>query len=665
MRKISVRFISLPLAIFLAFSSMAILQGQEGQISDIINSIAEEMAENESESEEAGIIAERLYDLAENPVKLNQADENELSRLFFLSDFQIRSLADYIHSSGKIVSMFEIANIPGFDREVAEMMSPFTTLESGQVSNGDSSRIRNTLLINATVRSNNRSSTASGSPWKMLSKYKFTAGGFTGGITAEKDPGEKFLSGNPPLPDFFSGHLAWTGKGILRKIMVGDFNARFGQGTNINTGIRTGISLTSSGYLQGGDEIKPYTSADENNFFRGTAFQLQLKKTSVTFFWSINRIDASMSMSADSSLSQIVSFYKTGIHDSPSSLIKKDAVTETASAIAISHDFRNIRTGALWSCNRFTAAILNTGNDPQEIFEFEGSGNQMATVYYKSLFRRMILFGEFSYGSDRKKSIVQGLSFRPDDRLNINLLYRSYDPGFSSFHGKGPFSSSSGDNLNGIFGNFTFEAAKHLFISAGCDLRRYPWLRYRCSAPSTASSSELRIKYLPTGKLSLELLYSYRVSMQDRQEEISGIKLQEEINSRSLRALIKYSLSETISLTNRLEYRKAEPGGSTGMLLLQDIKLSFRSVPVTVWIRYCIFNTDDWNSRIYTYENDLLRSFSIPALAGEGSRSYIMTAWKISKDADIRVKYGLTSLKSSNDYFTETNELKVQLRLWF
>jgi hypothetical protein len=88
-------------------------------------------------------------------------------------------------------------------------------------------------------------------------------------------------------------------------------------------------------------------------------------------------------------------------------------------------------------------------------------------------------------------------------------------------------------------------------------------------------------------------------------------------------------------------------------------------VPVTVWARFCPFYTDDWDSRIYVYENDLLYSFSIPALYGKGSRSYIMTKWKISDFAELRIKYGITSSVTTGRSLENTEEIKMQFRIWF
>ena len=104
---------------------------------------------------------------------------------------------------------------------------------------------------------------------------------------------------------------------------------------------------------------------------------------------------------------------------------------------------------------------------------------------------------------------------------------------------------------------------------------------------------------------------------------------------------------------------------SRGFNLCQDINYIFRKIPVTVWFRFCLFSTDDWASRIYTYENDLLYSFSVPALAGSGSRSYLMVKWKVNEIAELRIKYGMTSVVTNGNMMKNTDEIKMQFRLWF
>jgi hypothetical protein len=636
--------------------------GQEIKTSERIIAIAEELAADESDPSASDMFSDWLYDLTEKPVVINSGDEKEISRLFFLTDFQVKILADYVKTSGNIVSSFEIANIPGFDRESTEMMIPFITLEKKPSTFSDSVELRQTLISDFIYKNTQSDSSFLGSPWKLLTKYKFTSGYVSGGLTAEKDPGEKLLSGKPSLPDFLSGYIAFKGAGILKQIILGDYSVRFGQGTNINTGIRTGLSLTSQGYLSGRNEIRPYTSTDENNFFRGAAAELALKNCDISLFFSLNKIDATLNDTVDSQPISIKSLYKSGLHNTPETLLKKDVVSETDYGANFSYNFKNFRAGIICSGTRFSLPFIPDFNNPADRYAFTGRTNNIYTIYYNSFIRRFIFYGEFSMSGINKHAFVQGVSLRPADRLNINLLYRNYSPGFVSFHSNGPSGNSSGNNEYGILGNFTFETARFLFVSAGIDIRYYPWLKYRCSAPSLYRRHEIEIKYIPSQKLSLDALYSSRFSMVDNSEE-NKIPSQNEITTQSLKLSAKYSPSEYITLNLRTDYKRVKPSGSTGMMLLQDINLRFRKFPVSIWVRYAIFNTGGFESGLYTWENDLLNSFSIPVLYGRGNREYIMVSWKVSYKAELRIKYDVTSTLSINYRMKEVDEFKIQFRI--
>ena len=639
------------------------LSSQEGQLSETITSIAEELTDDETDPEAVALFIEKLYDLNEKPVQLNSADEAELSRLFFLTDFQVKALADYIHSSGTIYSVYEIANIPGFNRELVETLIPFISVDKEKSTTRDTVRIRQNLLTNFSSKFPRLDSTLLGPPFKLLTRYKFTAGSFSGNLTAEKDNGEKLFTGKVPLPDFLAASIAWAGKGLIRKVIIGDFGIRFGMGTNINTNLRTGLSLTATGYLSGGEEIRSYTSTDENNFFRGVAAQFQFKRIGLSAFYSLNKVDGTKAQSEGATNFYIASVYRSGLHDTPASISRKDVVSEACYGLNLAYNLNNSRIGIMWSERRFSLPLLLTSSDPEDIYRFEGNKNSTLSGYYKAALGKLLFYGEVSANPDKRLAYIQGLSFRPADRLSINLLYRNYDPGFTSFHGTGPFSSSAGDNVNGIFGNFTFEAARHLFISAGCDLRYYQWMKYRCSAPSMAKSMEVRLKYLPSEKIAFETVYNYRFTMLDSQDTY-GTEKQEKFASKTFKGIINLFLSANLTVAIRLDYKVAGPGRSRGWLLSQDLKYRPGKIPVSIWFRYCIFKTDDWDSRLYAYENDLLYSFSIPALSGQGNRSYLMVSYKVRKSVDLRIKYAVTDLAGSGES-KSNEELRIQVRLWF
>jgi hypothetical protein len=651
----------LKLIILLTYLSSSILS-QEVRLSERIITIAEELAADESDPYAAELFSEWLFELTEDPVMINTGDEREISRLFFLNDFQIKVLADYVRKTGRIISPFEIANIPGFDRESVEMLIPFISLNNIHSTFSDSLHFRQSLLSNFIYKTTIPEVVLPGSPWKILTRYKFLAGGFTGGFTAEKDPGEKLISGKIPMPDFYAGYLAFQGRNIVKSIVLGDYSVRFGMGTNINTGIRRGLSLTTQGNLSGRSEIKPYTSTDENNFFRGVSTELSVRNINLILFLSANTIDATLNDRVDSVNFSVKSLYKTGLHTDAGTILKKDALRETVFGANLSYNFKNLRTGLAWTETKFSLPVSPDKNNPADRYDFAGHRSSVYTLYYNSLIKRFVLYGEFSASGTNGYAFVQGVSLRPADRLSINLLYRNYSPDYISLHTNGPSGSSTGNNEYGILGNFTFEAARFLFISAGSEVTDYQWLRYRCSSPSGARRHELRIRYLPSQKITIEALYNSRTVTVDS-ETNNGIHRQDEIVTQYVRGAVKYSPSDYLTFVTRADYKIVNLTKSKGMLLLQDLQIRLRGFPVTIWMRYGIYNTGGYDSGIYTWENDLLNSFSIPVMYGSGNRRYIMASWKIKERAELRIKYGVTSTSVINGRMKDINEIRIQFRI--
>jgi hypothetical protein len=635
----------------------ALASGQQESASPLIMHIAERLAAGSDDPYLVTAYTDRLQELLEDPVALSSPSEKEISRLFFLSDFQVRSLADYIRSSGPVLSVQELSNIPGFDVSAADMAQAFCDFSTGRTR--QSGRVSSSLLCNLSFRPGETDTSLAGSPLKMLTKFTITKGSLTAGLTAEKDAGERMAA---PLPDFLSGHLFYSGSGFLKRIAAGDYSLRFGQGSAINTAFRPALSLSSPGNISSRDELKPYRSADENNFFRGLAATVGSDRWEMTLFASVNTIDACTTVTPGIDSGSIAYFYTQGWHTTSSELKKKNTVSETCFGANASISFRNARTGLLWSQNRFSVPVAAEDGSPESLFEFSGTYNSLFSAYYSVIAGKILFTGELSLSRLEKTALVQGISIKPSSRLSLNIVYRQYQPGYFAFHSNGPGTGSSTTNEKGLFCNFTLEAARHLFISGGCDVSEYPWLRYMNSSPSRGWRQEIRILCMPSPKLSLDAWYSRRMNTRDSAAG-NRIPLLAENKVSGLKLVARYSASENFCLSLRTDYRIADPGKSTGTLILTDLFCRFRRIPLSVWCRYCIFNTDDWNSRIYTYENDLVWSFSIPALSGEGTRSYLMAAWDVGKKTELRIKYSLTSLNRGSFDYNGKDELKFQLRI--
>ena len=61
--------------------------------------------------------------------------------------------------------------------------------------------------------------------------------------------------------------------------------------------------------------------------------------------------------------------------------------------------------------------------------------------------------------------------------------------------------------------------------------------------------------------------------------------------------------------------------------------------------RLTLFRTDDYDSRLYAFENDLTGVFAIPALSGRGVRGYVLAAAEPVDGLVVQAKLAATWLR--------------------
>jgi hypothetical protein len=54
------------------------------------------------------------------------------------------------------------------------------------------------------------------------------------------------------------------------------------------------------------------------------------------------------------------------------------------------------------------------------------------------------------------------------------------------------------------------------------------------------------------------------------------------------------------------------------------------------------FNTDNYDTRIYAVENDVMYSWSVPAFNGVGSKFYSVLKYKVKKNISLQMRYANT-----------------------
>lgn len=649
-----------------------------------------------SEDADPAAMLEELEGLKESPVNINTGDEKEISRLFFLSDFQVMVLVDHIRKNGNVVTLYELALLPAFDRNTVMLMAPYISLEPAAPKGGKSYG-RTLVTMTASTRFSGDESDTEGI--RSLLKVKHEQGSFSFGLTAENDPGEPFTFKNAPGTDFLSGYIHYEGKGFINRIIAGDFSVRAGEGLLFNSSRWMGSWLSSPSFMSGRSTAAPYTSTEENSFFRGISLTLGSMNTGAVLFASTNKIDARILFSEDSIATGVSNLVRGGLHITESQLEARNTLTETVAGLRLIAGAEKIRGGVTASSTWFSLPFTPDMTEPENLHAFTGDRLFNLAADIRAGTGSVLFFAEAGLGLPGQRTghagsnlpepqadttgtghavlvsatgglnlrdswaATAGLRAKPSGRVTFNILARHFAPGYHAFH-SGAFKAGSGSgNETGLAASLQLEAARHLFITAAVDHYRIPWSRYRSSSPSYGSRIEIKGEYLPRDDISLRLAYTSSSREYDTPSE-TGTAISVTHIRQQLGFVLDCDPATGLHLTTRASASLISPSYEKGYLLCQDFSYSFRKIPLRLWFRYALCSTEGWESRLYAWENDLLSSFSVPALYGEMARSFIMMSWKPADWLEARVKYGFTDSRHNTGGGLR-QEVKGQVRIGF
>ena len=79
-----------------------------------------------------------------------------------------------------------------------------------------------------------------------------------------------------------------------------------------------------------------------------------------------------------------------------------------------------------------------------------------------------------------------------------------------------------------------------------------------------------------------------------------------------------------------------------GFLAYQDVAFRKIGSPLHLAGRFCLFDADTYDARIYAYENDVLYAYSIPAFSHRGMRLYLLARYTVTQGIDIWLRFAQT-----------------------
>ncbi len=607
---------------------------------------------------------EHLEHFAKHKINLNKASREDLTALQLLSPMQVEDFFQYHQKLGDLIAVQELQAIPSFDMATIKKILPFVkvsgTVDDYQVGLKDMVQdADNQLFVRSTTfvekSSGFQNGKYLGNNFQHYIRFKRAFGTkFSMGFTLEKDRGEPYRYEKKIVgADFMSAHLAYKGRRF--QVIFGDFMANFGQGLVLFQDFAPGKSPFITDLKRQHRVIRPYTSVAESNFLRGAAMTYQINKNiDLTAFASYRKRDATVDLDTTQAFDEIfVSLLNSGLHRTEAEIANKNAIQNLTFGSSVKYKTNNKQLGINLLYNKFDKPFERSLK-PYNQFAFRGQPLLNASVDYAYVYRNFNFFGETAISDNGGKGTVNGLLIGMDKHLNMSILHRYYQANYQSLLANPIAEALGATNENGLYAGVSILPTQKWKIESYLDFWKNNWLRFQINAPSNGYEFYNRITF--TLKRKLDVYLQYRVKSKERNSSESTLLISPLAFEKrhQLRLNLQYQISPEIEWESRVEYAQyeKESTNSKGYLLYQDLKFKPKGIPFSFTARYCLFETDDYNSRIYAFENSLMYLYSIPALYGKGSRFYFNLRYTPLKNLMIETRFAQNFLSNTDSVGT-------------
>lgn len=587
---------------------------------------------------------DELTELSENPLNINTASREELSRLPFLTTSQIEDIQAYIYQYGGMKSLGELAMIESLDYEQIRLLpyfvyagndkeDKFPTIK--EIGKYGKQVLTATLKIPFYRRQGDHGKYL-GSPYKHWIRYQFHYSDYIKwGLAASQDAGEPFFSGrNKWGYDYSSFYFQIQKAHRLKNLTLGRYRLNFGMGLALNNNFGLGKLTTLYHLGQGNGRIRTHSSLSDANYLQGAAATIALTKDwDLSVFISYRKIDATLNKDTNT----IATIIKTGYHRTPKEMDKK-------------HDASEILYGSHlnWFHNGFHAGLtafhyqLDKALQPAEAiyrhYYPKGKSFYNISADYGYISRRLTFQGETATGDCHALATIHSLSVLLTEELTLIALHRFYSYKYYSLFSNSFSEGSRIQNENGIYIGVNWSPSRQLTLMAYTDYAYFAWPNYLMPANAHAWDQFLSAAWT---RNHWHIFAQYRLKIKNK----TSLKVPstDQYTQQRGRAAVTYA-NGPLSSKLQLDLSDYKYGGhSTGFMNSFEISYTYKNTFLTGNFGY--FHTGDYDSRLFIYEPGLLYQLSFPSFYGKGIRYSIMAKTTIIKNLQVTVKAGTT------DYF--------------
>lgn len=581
---------------------------------------------------------------------INNVSAEQLSSLFLLTPQQISEFIIHRKKYGKFISLLELQAIPLWELTTIKKILPHLYLAN----QNDKINVKHSLtegkhfLIYRTGgRSNGFNSKET---WitknKQMVNYKFKfKDQFQAGLMIEKDAGEKNVFDHTGI------YLLLRNRGIIKDFLIGDYNINMGQGLVHWQGYAFGRSSNLlSGYRQG-YFIQPHTGTDENRFQRGIAINLKKGKTEIGVFMSRLQIDANVMNDSINNRRWVSSFLLSGLHRNDAEKADKDVLSK----LTVGGKFKYQLSSASIALNyiqTFFSIPIQKRQQPYNQFAIAGRHWKNISIDFTIPTKAGFIFSEFALDQQFDPAFNLGWLKSLDPKLDLSFIYRNMSARYRAFESNCISSNSEAGNEAGLLLSFNFQPhAKH-HLEGFADFYQNQWPTFTSDRSENGRLISIQYNWKPNKKTEISTRYQIENKTSNQGYEQNRTSLIGQSIVHRWRTHLSFSPLESLTIRCRNEVIKVQQEfNSTSIGHLSYLEMIFKPMtePLSLSFRYTFFSTDNYASRVYAYERDLLSFYAIPAHFDQGKRSYLLVQYNYKKAVKLQMKIISDHRKDKNN----------------
>lgn len=629
----------------------------------IIAALMEKLVENAESTLDYTDLEDQLEYYITHKIDLNNASREQLQRLFFLGENQISAIINHRTRFGDFLTLYELQSIAALDEITIYYLTYFVTTDDNWQGNQatfkemvkqgkhEISALYDTEFqqrsgYNVQRRQEGRTYYFGNQNREVL-RYRFSYGNrLAFGYTGEKDMGEQFAAGAQRYGfDFNSLHFSYRPrKGIIKNVVAGDYQASFGQGLTLGSGMASRKSAFVLNVRRNFIPLRPYRSLNENEFLRGGAIALQKQNMHLLLFGSARHISTSLQTDSLEEANEFSSISTAGLHRTETEVAKRNNVFQQVYGSYAKYQLKNGHIG-FTHVESYYNKRFDSGNKPYQFYDFSGQRMNSSGIDYSLQWHNAGISGELSRSDNHAYAFVSALVLSLDANLDVAVLYRNYAKNYRTVFSNAFGEYTDNRNEQGIYTATTWRLSRKWVLNTYLDLYQSKWLRYLTDGTSAGTDFLTELQYNPGKSTQFYFRYRQESASKNQPGNLTVTDYLSDQVKTIYRLNAQYKAGTHLAAKSRIEISRYSDDLSkkqTGVLIFQDLVWSTPKRIFTFTLRAAYFTVDDYSARLYASENDVPYQYAVPLYQNSGTRYYLVTRCRISRKLEMWLKLSET-----------------------